>query len=46
VRLQKFPEFLDMIYMLCVEMAIIPSRELFEKFILTKLAAAQEAKVQ
>lgn len=46
VRLQEFPQFLDMIYMLCVEMAIIPSRELFEKFILTKLAAAQEAKVQ
>jgi tetraacyldisaccharide 4'-kinase len=45
-RLQEFPEFLDMIYMLCVEMAIIPSRELFEKFILTKLTAAQEAKVQ
>jgi tetraacyldisaccharide 4'-kinase len=40
MRLQNFPEFLNMIYLLRIEMEITPSRELFDKFILDRLAAA------
>jgi tetraacyldisaccharide 4'-kinase len=43
-RFQEFSEFLNMIYMLRVEMEIIPSRESFKKFILGRLAAAQKNK--
>ena len=39
MRLQNFPEFLSMIYMMRIEMEITPSRELFDKFILDRLAA-------
>jgi tetraacyldisaccharide 4'-kinase len=46
IRLQEFPEFLNIIYILRIEMEITPSRELFERFILNELAAAQESKVQ
>ena len=46
IRLQEFPEYLDIIYILRIEMEITPSMELFEKFILNELAAAQESKVQ
>jgi tetraacyldisaccharide 4'-kinase len=46
IRLQEFPEFLNIIYILRIEMEITPSMELFEKFILNELAAAQESKVQ
>ena len=42
MRLQEFPEFLKMIYMLRIEMEIVPSRESFEKFILDGLAAARK----
>jgi tetraacyldisaccharide 4'-kinase len=41
-RLQEFPEFLDMIYMLRIELEIIPSGESFKKFILDRLATAQK----
>ena len=46
IRLQEFPKFLNIIYILRIEMEITPSMELFEKFILNELAAAQESKVQ
>lgn len=42
MRLQKFPEFLNMVYMLSIELEIIPSRESFKKFILDRLAAARK----
>ena len=45
MRLQEFPEFLNIICILRIEMEITPSMELFKKFILNKLAAAQESKV-
>jgi len=41
-RLQEFSEFLNMIYMLRVEMEIIPSGESFKKFILGRLAATRK----
>ncbi len=41
-RLQDFPEFVNMIYMLRVEMEIISSGESFKKFILDRLAAARK----
>jgi tetraacyldisaccharide 4'-kinase len=41
-RLQEFPEYLTMIYMLRIELEIIPSGESFKKFILGRLAAAQK----
>ena len=46
IRLQEFPEFLNIICILRIEMEIIPSMELFEKFILNELAAAQKSQVQ
>jgi len=44
-RLQKFPEFLNMIYMLRIELEIVPSGESFKEFILDRLAAAQKNKL-
>jgi tetraacyldisaccharide 4'-kinase len=44
-RLQEFPEFLNMIYMLRVEMEIIPQDDSFKNFILHRLAAARKNKV-
>jgi tetraacyldisaccharide 4'-kinase len=44
-RLQEFPEFLTMIYMLRVELEIVPSGESFKKFILDRLATAQKNKL-
>jgi tetraacyldisaccharide 4'-kinase len=44
-RLQEFPEYLTMIYMLRIELEIIPSGESFKKFILGRLAAAQKNKL-
>jgi tetraacyldisaccharide 4'-kinase len=44
-RLQEFPEFLNMIYMLRINMEIIPSTQAFKKFILERLAAAQKNKL-
>jgi tetraacyldisaccharide 4'-kinase len=44
-RLQKFPEFLTMIYMLRIELEIVPSGESFKKFILDRLATAQKNKL-
>jgi tetraacyldisaccharide 4'-kinase len=44
-RLREFPEYLTMIYMLRIELEIIPSGESFEKFILGRLAAAQKNKL-
>jgi tetraacyldisaccharide 4'-kinase len=44
-RLQEFPEFVYMIYMLRVEMEIIPSGESFKMFILDRLAAARKNKL-
>lgn len=41
-RLQEFPEFLNIIYMLRIELEIIPSRESFKKFILDRLAVARK----
>ena len=41
-RLQEFPEFLNMIYLLRVEMEIIPQRDSFKKFVLDRLAKAQK----
>lgn len=43
MRLQNFPEFLSMIYLLRIEMEVTPSRELFDKFILDRLAAVGTA---
>ena len=40
MRLQNFREFLRIIYLLRIEMEVTPSRELFDKFILDRLAAA------
>jgi len=40
MRLQNFHEFLSMIYLLRIEMEVTPSRELFDKFILDRLAKA------
>jgi tetraacyldisaccharide 4'-kinase len=45
MRLQEFPEFLNIIYMLRVEMEMIPSGEPFNKFILDRLATAQKNKL-
>jgi tetraacyldisaccharide 4'-kinase len=42
VRLQEFPEFVNMIYMLRIELEIVPSGESFKKFILDRLAAARQ----
>jgi tetraacyldisaccharide 4'-kinase len=42
VRLQEFPEFVNMIYMLRIELEIVPSGESFKKFILDRLAAARK----
>ena len=44
-RLQEFPEFLNMIYLLRVEMEIIPQSDSFKKFILDRLAIAQKNKL-
>ena len=44
-RLQEFPEYLTMIYMLRIGLEIIPSGESFKKFILGRLAAAQKNKL-
>jgi tetraacyldisaccharide 4'-kinase len=41
-RLQKFPEFSNMIYMLRIELEFIPSGEAFKKFILDGLAISQK----
>jgi tetraacyldisaccharide 4'-kinase len=43
-RLQNFPDFLSMIYILRVEMDIIPTVDSFNDFILNHLAAAQKNK--
>ena len=40
MRLQNFPEFLSIIYMMRIEMEITPARESFNNFILDRLAAA------
>ena len=40
MRLQNFREFLRIIYLLRIEMEVTPSRELFDKFILDRLATA------
>ena len=45
MRLQEFPEYLTMIYMLRIELEIIPSVESFKKFILDRLAAARKSRV-
>jgi len=42
VRLQNFPEFLKIIYVLSIGLEIIPSPEPFKKFILARLAAAKK----
>ena len=42
MRLQKFAEFLSIIYMMRIEMEITPSRESFDNFILDRLAAARK----
>ena len=44
-RLQELPEYLTMIYILRIELEIIPSGESFKKFILGRLAAAQKNKL-
>jgi tetraacyldisaccharide 4'-kinase len=44
-RLQDFPDFLNMIYLLRVEMEIIPKSDSFKKFILDRLALAQKNKL-
>jgi hypothetical protein len=44
-RLREFPEFLNIIYMLRIELEIISSGESFKKFILDRLAAAQKNKL-
>ena len=44
-RLQEFPEFLNMIYLLRVEMEIIPKSDSFKNFILDRLAIAQKNKM-
>jgi tetraacyldisaccharide 4'-kinase len=44
-RLQKFPEFLTMVYMLRIELEIVPSGESFKKFILDRLATSQKNKL-
>jgi tetraacyldisaccharide 4'-kinase len=41
-RLQECPEFLTMIYMLRIELEIVPSIESLKKFILDRLAEAQK----
>ncbi|HUN56149.1 MAG TPA: tetraacyldisaccharide 4'-kinase [Smithella sp.] len=41
VRLQNFPEFLKIFYMLSIGLEIIPSSEPFNKFILARLTAAK-----
>jgi tetraacyldisaccharide 4'-kinase len=41
-RLQKFPEISTMIYMLRIELEIIPSGDAFKKFILDGLAKSQK----
>ena len=43
-RLQEFPDFVNMIYMLRIEMEIIPSGESFKKFILDQIAASRKNK--
>jgi len=42
MRLQEFPEFLKIIYMLRIELEIIPSGESFKEFILDRLAATRK----
>ena len=42
IRVQEFPEFSNMIYLLRLEMEFIPSSESFQKFILDRLAIAQK----
>jgi tetraacyldisaccharide 4'-kinase len=42
MRVQEFPEFSNMIYLLRIEMEFIPSRKSFENFILDRLAIAQK----
>jgi tetraacyldisaccharide 4'-kinase len=42
VRLQEFPEFVNMIYMLRIELEIIPSGDAFKKFVLDGLAKSQK----
>jgi len=42
MRVQEFPEFSNMIYLLRIEMEFIPSSESFENFILDRLAIAQK----
>jgi len=44
IRLQEFPEFSNIIYILRIEMEITPSMELFEKFILNELAGGSGIK--
>ena len=44
-RLQDFPDFLNMIYLLRVEMEMIPKSDSFKKFILDRLAIAQKNKM-
>ena len=44
-RLKEFPEFLNLIYMLRIELEIVPSGESFKKFILDRLATAQKNKL-
>jgi tetraacyldisaccharide 4'-kinase len=42
MRLQEFPEFLKIIYMLRIELEIIPPEESFKEFILDRLAATRK----
>ena len=42
IRVQEFPEFSNMIYLLRLEMEFIPSSESFQKFILDRLTIAQK----
>jgi tetraacyldisaccharide 4'-kinase len=42
IRVQEFPQFYNMIYLLQIEMEFIPSSESFQKFILDRLAIAQK----
>jgi tetraacyldisaccharide 4'-kinase len=42
MRIQEFSEFLKIIYMLRIELEIIPSRESFKEFILDRLVATRK----
>jgi tetraacyldisaccharide 4'-kinase len=42
MRIQEFPEFLKIIYMLRIELEIIPSGESFKEFILDRLVATRK----